>query len=815
MSTKLETAKSSDEFIMRSRIIDFKHRIFLTIHPMTKRLKKSIFFYLLLLLSVINLKAQKQSLSGYIVDIKSGEKLAGVVVYNPETLSGVTSNEFGYYKIELPKSLSTTIEVRLVGFTNIQKLFNLQKDSVVNFLMKPGIDIEEVQVTANLPNRIENETQMNISKISATELMKLPIFFGERNILKAYQTMPGIVSGTETSSALYVRGGSPDQNLVLLDDAPLYYINHYGGFFSIFNDDAINQSSIITGGFPAKYGGRLSSVLDIRMKDGNMKTFEGNASVGIIASKVLLEGPIIKDRISFMVSARSTLIDKITPIYGKISGKNTFGFGFYDINVKSRIVLNNANQLIVSYYKGDDNYFMRGNDPDEDFENSYKWGNHCTSLRWNKVFSPDLFSNLSLIYTQYRFGIDGKLSDEGYRQTVMYQSRISDVIAKGNFEYYLLNSLKLTLGTNYTLHNYNPGKFKISTSDEHLKTEQHQEFGNKKYKANEYNAFAELDYKFKKFIRLNAGLHTSLFNTNQLCYKSFEPRLSVNFRLKNNSALKVSYAKMKQYQHLLSYPGGGLPTDMWVSAIDNVLPQDAWISSVGFAKTIIPQDLEITLEAYYKEMSNLIEYAEGVSFFAGNEWEEKIVKNGFGKSYGAEFKLVKKSGNLTGWLAYTLSKTIRQFDELNFGKLYPFRYDRRHVFNIICNYELNPKITFSGSWNFYSGEMITIGNKKYPSFSYNSIDSFNDEPKIRIGDPMLTYNAKNNFRGEPTHRLDIGVNFYKKKEKYERIWNISVYNFYFRKNPSYYMYDTENGKTTLNKVSEYLFLPSVNYSIKF
>lgn len=771
---------------------------------------------LLILLLIISLgpnKVQAQKIYGHVSDNETGEKLIGAVIYLPQLQQGITTNAFGHFSINIKNV--TKIRISYIGYQSIIKELSVLTDTNINFQLEPGINIKEVTVIDSQTISIHKQLHMSTLNINMQDIQRMPNFFGEANILKAYQTMPGIVQGTETTSALHVRGGSPDQNRILLDDAPIYYINHYAGFFSIFNDDAILSSKLISGGFPAKYGGRLSSILDVRMKDGNSKKLAGNVSLGIFASKIMIEGPLLKDKATFMISARVSVIDKLNKIYQIIKNEARFGYGFYDINAKLKIKLNKKNNLLISYYLGNDSQSQVQKEEEFDSKSRYTWGNHVATIRLNHIFSPKLFSNISLIYSQYKFGFETYYKDHELEQKDKFTSKISDAILKANLNYYLNNNIKVNFGGTITEHFYAPGLLESEYSILDDSISKSDQYGSDNYNALESNIYAEIEHKLNKNISYSAGIHASLFNVNKANYYSVEPRLSLNISTGRFSSIKASFSTMKQYQHLLTYPGGGMPTDLWVSATNNVKPQKSWISAVGFTKTITSINSEFSTELYYKKMDNLIEYSEGSSFFTGDDWQNKIEKEGWGQSYGIEFLFQKKAGSFTGWISYCWSKSTRQFDEINYGDPYPYRYDRTHNFNTVLLYTINKRINITGIWRYFTGESLTLGSGKYPTLTYNSSSSQQSNlPEVGTN-PAITYNGRNLYKGEPTHRLDIGINFIKEKKRGIRTWNISIYNVYARKNPSYYLYKTENGITTLNKVTEYMVLPSISYSFKF
>ncbi len=547
---------------------------------------------------------------------------------------------------------------------------------------------------------------MSTIKIPIKQITKIPALLGEVDVLKAVQLLPGVQSGTEGASGLYVRGGGPDQNLVLLDGTPVYNVSHLFGFFSIFNADAIKNVELIKGGFPARYGGRLSSVLEINMKEGNLKEYKGEATIGLIASKFTFEGPIKKDRSSFIVSARRTYIDILMqPFIRSQSGEQdvSTGYYFYDLNGKINYKLNEKNWWYLSIYNGDDKFYYK-NKPysylydgvryEEESKANIGWGNITGALRWNHQFNDKLFSNVTTTYSRYKFLISdyeaqSETTDSTHTQTInslAYFSGIYDWNGKIDFDYIPSPNHYFRFGANGIYHTFQPGATNFTYSSQTTNIDS--TIGNKNIYASEFAIYAEDDWKISNHIKANIGLHLSGFLVNEKFYYSAEPRFSARYLFKNDWSIKTSFATMQQYIHLLTNSNIGLPTDLWVPAIDSVLPQKSQQVAFGVAKTLGKKYL-FSVEGYYKWMENLITYKEGANFInTSDNWENKI-ETGKGWSYGAELFLQKKTGKLTGWIGYTISWTFRQFENLNFGEPFPYKYDRRHDVSIVTSYKIN------------------------------------------------------------------------------------------------------------------------------
>lgn len=785
-------------------------------------MRQSLLFALFLLGSLIG-TAQKFTVSGYIKDADSGESLIGATLYHANSTSGAAANLHGYYSITLPSD-SVSLLFSYVGYTHQVVKFHLHRDTVINVHLNSSTLLNEVVVNASKAEAIHDVTKMSSMSIPLEQIKSLPAFFGETDVLKVLQLMPGVQSGSEGSSGLYVRGGGADQNLILLDGVPIYNASHLFGFFSVFNADAINHVELIKGGFPARYGGRLSSVIDINMKDGNMKEVKGEGSVGIIAAKISVEAPIQEDKTSFIFSARRTYIDVLArPLIKKSTkGDEVAGYYFYDLNFKVNHIINQSNRLYISTYLGDDKAYARSKDEytSNNTHTKYRdefglrWGNVITALRWNHVFTPKLFSNFTTTFSRYRFDIfneseetitsPGQPTKEDFYKN-RYLSGIRDWAAKADFEYLPNPNHYIRFGTNLIDHRFSPGVYATKSSTENDTTA-----GAKIINAQEMAVYVEDDWKLNSNLKVNVGLHASAFTVENRWYHSFQPRAALRYLLTEDLSLKASYASMTQYIHLLTNAGLGLPTDLWVPSTKRIEPQQSWQVATGIAKTY--KDLyEISLEGYYKEMTNLIEYKDGASFIHIDEdWQNKVVSNGYGESYGAELLLQKKTGTITGWIGYTLSWTNRQFDELNFGKKFSYKYDNRHDLNIALSHSWNDRMDFSMAWVYTTGNAITL-----PVAIFEDATS-TDNPNYYFDSDIYHYEGRNSFRMRDYHRLDVSFSWWKNKKWGQRKWTLGVYNVYNRRNP-FFMdigYDKNDNKKFI-QYSLFPILPSLTYSFKF
>ncbi|MEZ5058108.1 MAG: TonB-dependent receptor plug domain-containing protein [Saprospiraceae bacterium] len=707
------------------------------------------------------------------------------------------------------------------------KLF-LNKNIDLNIKLNSALNLEEVVVTAEAnKGRIEEETQMSQIDLPVEQIKKVPMLFGETDVLKTIQLLPGVQSGGEGQNGLYVRGGSPDQNLILLDGVPVYNVSHVLGIFSVFNADAIKTVTLTKGGFPARYGGRLSSVIEINMKEGNMQEFHGEGSIGTITSKLTLEGPIWKDKTSFLVSGRRTYVDLFMAPIISASNRNSsedvdLDLYFYDLNAKVNHKFNDKHRLFLSGYFGNDVF---GTKIEDNFDNSsfgggIKWGNIISAARWNYKINPKLFKNTTFTYSRYNIDIftefAEKIQGSESKFQAKYFSGIEDLGFRTDFDYLPNPNHYIRFGGSATYHTYKPGALALEFSDQDFNLDTL--VGSQNDYSTEYSLYVEDDLKWGD-LKANIGLHASAFAVDDEFYTSLQPRIGLNYKLPNDLALKASFSTMTQFINLLTSEALSLPTDLWVPSTNKIKPQQSWQVAVGAAKTLW-DEFELSVEAYYKEMDNVISFKEGASFLFGldNEWQEKVTQ-GKGDSYGLEVFFQKKKGRATGWIGYTLSWNNRQFDDINGGKKYPFRYDRRHDISLVLSYELTKKISINGAWIYGTGNAVTLPVYRYNVREPGDYNWWNQDIEVE------SQGSKNAFRMSNYHRLDLSVEFLKKKPKWERKWVISIYNTYNHNNP-YFIYPStsntydQNGnlvesKRSFKEVSILPIIPSVSYQFKF
>jgi TonB-dependent Receptor Plug Domain/CarboxypepD_reg-like domain len=782
---------------------------------------------LLALLALIcgSLWAQKFTVSGFVTDGQSGEKLISARVFDPDRKLGAMTNSYGFYSITAERGM-VALNCSYVGFKPFNTAFTLTKDTTINIdLVAEGVELEGIEITDQVD--VADNAQMSQIDVPIEIIKKIPSLMGEVDVIKALQLLPGVQSGGEGSTGFYVRGGGPDQNLILLDGVPVYNVSHLFGFFSVFPADAISNVSLIKGGFPARYGGRLSSVIDISLKDGNMKKFHGEGSVGLISSKLTLEGPIWKDKTSFMVSGRRTYLDLLAQpfILAASKGNTSAGYYFYDMVGKVNHKFNDQNRMYLSFYGGNDQAYLRDKASSSyqgvDYSSVTKfklgWGNKIAAIRWNHLFSDKLFANFTGTYSTFSFRVGADQSDASTengqtsksRFALGYDSGIRDFNLRTDFDWYASPNHLIRFGGYGIDHKFTPGvsDLVIQTDGYSLDTV----LGASEIAALEAGLYIEDDFKIGNRQKMNLGLHGSGFWVDQKFYRSLQPRISYRLLVDENWAVKASFTTMYQYIHLLTNANIGLPTDLWVPSTGKIKPQTAYQGAVGIARSFKDQGLEFTVEAYYKYMTGLIEYKEGATFFGeSSDWQSKV-EQGHGWAYGGEFFLQKKFGKTTGWIGYTLSWNKRQFDNLNNGNVFPYKYDRRHDASFVLTHEFNKKVDVGLVWVYGTGNATTLPQASFQRADLSSFQQFG-------GGGTLDYiGERNGYRMHAYHRLDLSVNLNKQLKHWMRTWTFGVYNAYSRRNPYFLYFDTDyaTDKRVLKQVSIFPIIPSVSYRFKF
>lgn len=763
-----------------------------------------------------------KTLSGFVTDAASGERLPGVAVAAPAFRQGTVSNNYGFYSLSLPAD-TLRLQVQYMGYRRLDTLIALGADVRLNLELEPASQqLAEVTVRAGKGESIEQSTQMSSIRLPVGIVGSVPRILGEKDLLKTLQLLPGVKQGTEGTSALLVRGGTPDQNLFLLDGAPLYNPMHLMGVFSTFNTAALKDVTLYKGAFPARYGGRLSSVVDVTTKDGNMQSIHGEGSIGLLAAALTLEGPLKKGKTAFIISGRRSYPDLIaTPIVKSgEKGADKFTLGFYDLNAKLHHRISEKDQLFLSIYSGRDRMRFRYRTDKEDpgstdyyvTDADVAWGNHTGTLRWSHVFSPKLFSNAMLIGSRYRLKMLNLLEDHiNHRHSINrleLRSGIEDYGGRMDFDYRPKPAHTVRFGASAMYRVFTPGTVGQRQTDggEVIIDSVSATHG---VRGVEMDVYAEDDWEITPRLKVNAGLHWSGFAVEGRFYQSLQPRISARYLLPGNWALKGSWSRMTQYIHLLANNTMSLPTDLWVPATKNILPQRADQWALGIARTLGDGKVELSAEAYYKDLRNVIEYRDGAGYLTSSRddnWQENVT-SGKGEAYGLELLLRKTAGRFTGWVGYTLAWSYRQLPEVSQGMRFPYKYDRRHDLHALVAWKASKKMELSGSWTYQSAAPFTVGIGHYESAEYPGWSG------------LEQFAGRNNIRLVPYHRLDLGVNFIKQKKNGNvRTWNVSVMNVYNQFNPVFVVQNYDEpapDKITVRSANLVPIMPSISYQLKW
>jgi outer membrane receptor for ferrienterochelin and colicin len=771
-------------------------------------------FSLSVFLSVIaGFSAYTQTISGFVRDSETREPLTGCTIYEPFQKKGVASNASGFYSLTFTADKVVQLNISYIGYAEEILKLKLTNDTVIDIYLTQDNTIKEITILSDNAKHTGNRISIN-----SRHIRLLPTLGGESDLIKVMQLTPGIQQGREGSSDIFVRGGSPDQNLILLDGVPVYYINHLGGFVSVFNPDMIQSATLIKGGFPSYYGSRLSSVIDIKTTDGNFKKFEGTATLGLLSSKLFLQGPLIKNKLSVSVSARRFMYDLFSVPFSKLIFDNyTFAYNFYDINAKVNYKINPKTTVDFSFYTGDDKLKFAYNSNELKGKNNFKWGNYTYSLRLKKVVSKNIFLKVLAANSDYHYSrSDGYQTSDLTSNNELY-CNINDYILKLGADIYIQDNILLQTGVESVFHEFEPGVSSFFTSyNDSILDNRHYNLYNST--ALETAIYLQSKMKFWKKINTDIGIRLTRFDAKDTVFYAAEPRLNISYSLQKLSLL-FSYSQMHQYIHLLSGSGIVMPTDFWVPSDKDVLPQNSKLYTTGFENlSVSPFKLSSTI--YYKTFDRLIEYQEGVNSVNGlNDWKKITDKNGSGHAYGAEILLRYKTKRIDSWLSYTYSRNFRKFEEQNNGLKYPYKYDKPHNLILTGIYQINKKYSFSASWVFYSGRPMTIATNIYKTptdFEDGLINFVNAE----------LYTPKNSYRMKPYHRLDLSLNIKKVKKRGTVDWNFSIYNVYSRQNAYYYYYDYEqtlddsgtfviSEHKKLYQMSFFPIIPSFSYSFQF
>ncbi len=779
-------------------------------HFHTTTLRKLFLPLFIFLMSSFTAESQNFTINGSVKDKSNGEDIIGAVIGVKEIPGkGTATNAYGFFSLTIPAG-KYTLFFQYLGYNTQELSIDLKDNQTVRIeLAEEGTTLDEVEVVGERKDGNVKRNEMGVVKIDPKAVESVPVLFGERDIIKIFQMTPGVKSAGEGNAGFYVRGGGSDQNLVLLDEAPVYNASHLLGFFSVFNSDALKDVTLYKGGMPAEYGGRASSVMDIKMRDGNSKKFGATGGIGLIASRLTLEAPIVKDKGSFMISGRRTYADVFLKASKDPNIKKSTLY-FYDLNIKSNYQINEKNRIFLSGYFGRDNFGLA-----DLF--GFDWGNATGTLRWNHIIHDKLFSNTSLIYSDYsyRFKFNASGSD------VKFTSSIKDWNIKQDFSFFPNPNNKIKFGLNAIYHTFIPGEVEsdyASFTDTKLTRRYALESGvyvqNDQSITEKFGIQYGLRYSFfnymgagKAYTFDNEGVKTSetIYGRGKSIktYGGFEPRISMHYELNNVSSVKSSYNRAYQYLHLLSNSTSSQPTDIWVPSSNNVKPQIADQIAAGYFRNFKDNSYEFSIEGYYKLMTNQIDYRNGADLFFNDEAEGQLVF-GKGRAFGAEFFIRKQTGNLTGWISYTLSRSLRTFADINEGKEYSAKQDRIQDLAIVAMYELTPRLKVSANWVYYTGAAVTFPSGKY---QINGLT-------------VPYYTERNGYRMPAYHRMDIGVTLDNKKKhkNFESSWNFSIYNLYARENAYSITFranedrpeQTEAVRTALFKI-----VPSVTYNFTF
>ena len=785
---------------------------------------------------------KKVTISGHITDIASGETLIGAGILEKESGLGAVTNNFGYYTLTIPAG-EYDFHFSYVGYSEKVMRIDMRRDTVVNVALETGETLSSSHIVARKDAGIQS-TYLGAIDIPAAQIKNTPVLFGEADVLKVLQMMPGVQGGNEGFSGIYVRGGGPDENLIMLDGVPIYNVDHMLGIFSVFQPEAVKKVTLYKGSFPARYGGRVSSIVDIRTNDGNMKENHGTVSIGLISDKLHLEGPIIKDKLAYSVSARGMHTVLYAPVIKMVLKDAYANYYFYDLNGKVTWRLSDRDRFYFGAYHGRDRFVYDEKNEGEGTEtigaqtthHKYKdrtdvgvfWGNTVGSARWNHVFNSKLFANTTLSYNRYRMvmgagSTETDIVDEvttSSRYHLDYHSGIRDFGIRTDFDYTPSPKHLVKFGSEYLWHTFIPERMsavdrEVNGAEIQVDTTIHFADPKKKYRGHELSFYAEDDFSVGEHLTFNPGVHLSMFNTEGRTYWSLQPRVSAKFSTGTGYSFKAGYARMAQYVHLLSSAQISLPVDLWVPITKDIRPVTSDQFSVGAYYDGI-KGWEFSVEAYLKNMRNILEYKDGTLMLGTSEGWENRVEMGEGTAKGIEFLVQKTAGKTTGWLAYTLAKTDRIFPDgsINNGERFPYKYDRRHCIDLSVDHRFNKKWGINATWTFATGGTTTVPVRQVAVFS----------PYGYITDAQYV-DHRNNFRIPPSHRLNIGCNLHKERRRGESIWNFSVYNAYNRMNPNFVFMDygpdyDNNGNYAgtslkMKKITILPLLPSVSWTRNF
>lgn len=770
-------------------------------------------------------------ISGYVEDRETGERLAGASVYDLRSKKGTLSNEAGFFSLSLPID-SVKLVVSMVGYSIHAERFLLLGDAQRRVRMAPDLLLATVEILENEETpELDGLAGVDVVNIPVADVEKMPALLGEPDVFNALKLYPGVHSGGDGSSGLYVRGGGPDQNLVLLDGVPIYNSSHLFGFYSIFNADAIKSIELVKGGFPARYGGRLSSVIGIGMKEGDVNKYHGEVNLGLAAARIFVEGPIVREKTSFVFSARRTIMEPYFKVLNKVESQrngNSVNYSFYDINAKVTHRFSPRNQLFLTFYTGGDKfgsgYEIDTSGVNDLFDFKLNWGNTAGILRWRRDWGKRVFADISFYGTQYKYKAESfnelqYLGVDTSNTKLEITSQVQDLGFKCQFDIIPGQRHYLRVGGSSVLHAFVPETYTqlITRSQDDVVDNR---AGQRTIRPWENNVFIEENLLVGRRLRFNLGLNMAHYLVDSSQYFSLQPRFSARWELPKGFAIEGNFTRMVQYLHLLSNAGVGLPTDLWVPATGRIPPQTALQGAFGIEKEFAKLKLEIGLEAYGKEMRNLIDYQTGINFLGSNDWEDLVETEGVGRSYGLELFIRRHTGRLTLTAGYTLSRTTREFPTINFGNPFFYKYDRTHDIAIAGIYRLNEHVSFSAEWLYGTGNAITFPQSvRYaPTSNILGFWDLNEGPNLNV---IIDYGERNSFRMPAYHRLDVNCNFVWKRSWGEWTANVGLFNVYNRRNPYFlflradYSDDASSPEIKARKMSLLPLLPTLNVGVRF
>ena len=762
---------------------------------------KVVLLFIAAILCSSFLSAQKINVSGYIKDAASKEVLIGASVYNANTKTGTTTNQYGFFSLTVATADTVELLISYSGYSIQAKKIVAKENIQLDVLMENAVGtLGEVIINSGKNNRNVQKAQMGVIDVPIRAIKNLPVLLGERDIMKIIQLLPGVQGGQEGTTGFYVRGGNLDQNLVQLDEATVYNPNHLFGLFSTFNVNAINNVQLIKGGFPAEYGGRLSSILNITMKEGNKKKYQVEGGIGLLSNNLTVQGPIQKNKSSFIMSARRSHIDLILKATGTAQ-KNT-SYKFYDVNAKMNFEMGSKDHLFLSFFKGNDNAAYNNANS---LNYTTDFGNSTGTFRWNHLLGNNIFSNTSVIYNDYNLALS---TSQNNFYSLLYTA-VKDITAKTDFTITPNTKHKIKTGFALTRHQLAPASFSSRIPRRGNKLTINKDSINK-LNSNEMAFYLGDEFDASQKFSVNYGVRVPVYTASGKTYSFIEPRITTKLSVSPVSSIKASYTRMNQFLHLIPNSTAGLPTDIWVPSSNKTKPQSATQYALGYFQNFKDNEIEVSAEIYYKTMENQVLFGEGKQLRINVNLDSLIV-SGKGKSYGAELFIKKNTGKLTGWVSYTLSKTTQQFSDLNFGKEFPFKYDRRHNLAITASYQFTKTWTFSSVFVFSTGAAFTAPTGRISTLNSGTIFEGN----------YYVYEGRNNYRLASYHHLDLSASNKKTvkifKKNYEREWVFGIYNSYSRLNP-YFIYfeiDALTSNPTAKQVSLLPIIPSVSFNFKF